>query len=179
MALEHNNEQHYREVVDKYVNPVADYAMTTRDYVVRPAVGPTTGPITVTLPPVAEAVGRWYSIVCRDADVINTVTITHNNDSECWANDIVFNGKCDRCLFYSDGLAWYPGCSGGFPQAGTTYPPGTTAAPTSAAPTSAAPTSAAPTSAAPTSAAPTSAAPTTAAPTTAAPTTAAPTTQGG
>lgn len=133
MSLEQNNEQHYREVVDKYHNPNADYEMTTRDYVLRPSADPTSGPITITLPSVAEAKGRWYSIICRDADGTNTVTIQDADDSECWHNDIVFNGKCDRCLFYSDGLAWYPGCTGGFPQAGTTYPPGTTCVPTTAA----------------------------------------------
>ena len=37
MGLEQNNEQHYREVVDKYVNPNANYQMTTRDYVGRPS----------------------------------------------------------------------------------------------------------------------------------------------
>lgn len=134
MGLEKNNEQHYREVVDKYVNPNEDYEMATYDYVVRPSADPTSGPITITLPRVAEAKGRWYSIVCRDADGTNTVTIQDRDDSECWANDIVFNGKCDRCLFYSDGLAWYPGCSGGWPQASTTFPPGTTVAPTTGAP---------------------------------------------
>ena len=36
MGLEQNNEQHYREVVDKFANPFVDYQMTTRDYVLRP-----------------------------------------------------------------------------------------------------------------------------------------------
>jgi hypothetical protein len=161
MGLEKNNEQHYREVVDKYVNPQEDYEMTTYDYVVRPYADPTTGPITITLPRVAEAKGRFYGIACRNADPVNTVTITDRDDSECWANDLVFNGKCDRCMFYSDGLLWWSFCSGGWPQALTTFPPGTTQAPTTAAPDT------------------TAAGRTTAAPTTAAPTTAAPTTQGG
>lgn len=133
MALEQNNEQHYREVVDKYVNPNADYQMTTRDYVVRPSADGDSGPITVTLPPVAEAKGRFYSIICRNADPVNLVTIADRDDSECWLGDIAMNGKCDRLLAYSDGLAWLVAFSTSWPGAATTTPPGTTA-PTTATP---------------------------------------------
>ena len=136
MGLEQNNEQHYREVVDKYINPNANVQMTTRDYVVRPSADGDSGAITVTLPPVAEAVGRFYSIIVRNADAVNTVTVADKNDSECWPGDIVLNGKCDRLLMYSDGLAWLAlaGAPGGFPGVSTTYPPGTTVAPTTSAP---------------------------------------------
>lgn len=106
MGLEQNNEQHYREVVDKYVNPLVSYQMTTRDYVVRPDAS--AGAITITLPPVAEAKGRFYSIIPRVATGTNTVTIADKDDSECWTGDLVLNGKCDRVLLYSDGLAWIP-----------------------------------------------------------------------
>jgi len=134
MGLEQNNEQHYREVVDKYVNPNANYQMTTRDYVVRPSADEESGAITLTLPPVAEAQGRWYSIIARDADGTNTITIADKDDSECWLADIVMNGKCDRCLLYSDGLSWHPVMSAGeWPGVSTTVPPGTTLAPTTAA----------------------------------------------
>ena len=163
MGLEQNNEQHYREVVDKYIDPNAAVQMSTRDYVVRPSADAISGAIILILPPVAEAKGRFYSILCRNADPANTVTITHFNDSECWANDIVMNSKCDRLLCYSDGLAWFPAFSGGFPQAGTTYPPGTTQAPTSLAPTTAASqtTEAVSTTVPPTTLAPTTLPPTT------------------
>ena len=60
MALEQNNEQHYREVPDKFIDPNATVQMTTRDYVVRPSADGDSGPITVTLPPVADAKGRLY-----------------------------------------------------------------------------------------------------------------------
>jgi hypothetical protein len=169
MGLEQNNEQHYREVVDKYINPNADVQMTTRDYVVRPSADEVSGAITITLPPVAEAKGRFYSILCRNADAVNTITITDNNDSECWPNDIVMNGKCDRLFLYSDGLAWFPGHEGGFPQAATTYPPGTTGAPTSTGTPTTEPGSQ--TTTAPTTLAGTTVAPTTLAGTTLAPTT--------
>ena len=107
MALEDRGAQHDKEVVDKFIDPRWSQAMTTREYVVRPYADAGTGPIVLALPPVAEAKGRFYSIVIRDADVVNTVTITDRDDSECW-EDIAFNSKCDRILLYSDGLFWHP-----------------------------------------------------------------------
>ena len=107
MGLEHDNEQHYREVVDKYHNPNADYEMSQRDYVLRPYANPASGAITITLPPVAEAKGRWYTIVARDADNVNTITIQDRDDSECWQGDYTFDAKCDALLLYSDGLMWH------------------------------------------------------------------------
>lgn len=147
MSLEDRFAQHDKVIVDKYHNPVADYEMSTRDYVLRPAADTETGAITITLPPVAEAKGRWYSIVARNADATNTITIEDNNDdSECWKGDVVLNGKCDRALFYSDGLCWFPWAGPGFwPGFDTTAAPGTSSAPSTAAPTTAAPTSLAPT----------------------------------
>jgi hypothetical protein len=137
MSLEDRFAQHDKEVVDKYHNPEANYIMSVRDYVLRPAADGDTGPITITLPPVAEAKGRWYSIIARNADAVNTITIQDNNDdSECWLGDIVFNGKCDRALLYSDGLAWQNAIAtpGGWPGLSTTVPPGTHS-PTTLAPT--------------------------------------------
>lgn len=140
MSVEQNPEHHHREQVDKFIDPNADYEMSTFDYVVRPSADIFSGAITLTLPRVAEAKGRFYSIICRNADPANTVTIEDRDDSECWPNDIVLNGKCDRLLLYSDGLAWMPAFTGGFPQASTTYPPGTTQPPTTLAPTTLPPT---------------------------------------
>jgi hypothetical protein len=134
--LEDRFAQHDKEVVDKFIDPNASILMTTRDYVVRPSADTASGPIYVILPPVADAKGRFYSILARNADAVNTITITDRDDSECWINDIVFNGKCDRVLMYSDGLAWIP-CSGisNWPGTATTAPAGTTAPPvTTAAP---------------------------------------------
>jgi hypothetical protein len=133
--LEDRFAQHDKEIVDKFHDPAADYQMTTRDYVLRPEADGDVGPIVITLPPVAEAKGRWYSIIARNADPVNTITIQDKDDSECWMGDIVFNGKCDRMLFYSDGLSWHPNLGAGvWPGASTTTPPGT-ASPTTSAPT--------------------------------------------
>ena len=120
-------------VVDKYHAPNADYVMNTRDYVLRPSADPTSGPITITLPPVSEARGRFYAIVCRNADPVNTVTVEDfKDDSECWAGDVTLDGKCDEALFYSDGMKWFL-LGKVLTYEGTTTPP-TTAAPTTAPP---------------------------------------------
>lgn len=132
--LEDRFAQHDKEIVDKYINPNADWGMRTWDYVVRPSADGDSGPIVGTLPPVAEAKGRFYSIITRNADAVNTITIQDQDDSECWIGDIVHNGKCDRSLLYSDGLAWHVmEAPGGWPGIATTAPPGTKA-PTTAAP---------------------------------------------
>jgi len=104
MALEDRGAQHDKEVVDKFIDPAASVEMTSRDYVVRPSA--LSAPMTIVLPPVAEAKGRFYSIVVRAADAQNTITISDKDDSECWA-DIVLDGKCDHVLLYSDGLYWH------------------------------------------------------------------------
>lgn len=107
MALEDRGAQHDKIIVDKYHDPAADYEMTSRDYVLRPSANGDSGPITITLPSVAEAKGRIYSILARDADGTNDITITDNgSDSECWTSDIVLDADCERLLIYSDGLAW-------------------------------------------------------------------------
>lgn len=121
-----------RTVVDKYTAPIADYTMTVRDYIMRPSADGATGPFTITLPPVVDAMGKWYSMVCRNADPVNFITVNdNNNDSECWAGNQVYNGKCDECLYYSDGMKWWSFCT--LTYVGTSTPP-TTSSPTTAPP---------------------------------------------
>jgi hypothetical protein len=102
MGLEQNNEQQYREIPDKFAGPVDTYQMTTYDYVLRP--DSQAKAFTITLPPVAEARGRWYSIVVRRAG--NNITVKDHDDSECWPGDMILDTKCDRALLFSDGLTW-------------------------------------------------------------------------
>jgi len=146
MSLEDRGAQHDKVIVDKYHDPNAAYQMTTRDYVMRPSADGISGAIIISLPPVAEAKGRFYSICVRNADAVNTVTIQDLDDSECWITDIVFDGKCDRALMYSDGLMWYAlGEQASWPGISTTHAPGTTGTPTTVAPTTVDRTSQAPT----------------------------------
>ena len=118
--------------MDKYIAPAGGYNMNARDYVVRPSADGNTGPWTLMLPPVGEARGRFYSVVCRNADAVNFITITDAGDSECWMGNFVLNGKCDKYLFYSDGMCWHA-CN-----VITTFV-GTTPAPATSAPTTAGP----------------------------------------
>ena len=105
--LEDKGAQHDKVIVDKYHNPTANYTMSVRDYVIRPRANGDSGPITITLPLVSEAKGRFYSILVREADVVNSVTITDRNDSECWTDDVIYYESCAPSLWYSDGLFWH------------------------------------------------------------------------
>jgi len=120
--------RHYQDVtvMQKFQSPIADYMMTMRDRILRPVANPVTGPIVITLPPVSDAMGYFYSIIARDADGTNTITIQDRDDSECWEGDITLNGPCDRILLYSDGIAWWQCCEG-LGYVGTTVPPTTSA----------------------------------------------------
>jgi hypothetical protein len=103
MGLEQNNAQQYREIPTKnFVAPITTYQMTPYDFVLRP--NSSAGAFTITLPPVAEARGRWYSILVRTAG--NNITVADKDDSECWPGDITLDTKCDRLLLFSDGLTW-------------------------------------------------------------------------
>ena len=134
MALEDKTDSHVN-VVDKFHDPVDNYAMNARDYVLRPAAP--AGGLLIVLPPVVDAKGRFYSIIALAATAVNVILITDQNDSECWLGNITLNGKCDRVLMYSDGRAWIAlgGNPGDWPGFVTTAAPGTTLAPTTAAPT--------------------------------------------
>ena len=104
MGLERNNEQHYREIVDKYHDPFVSFQMNTWDYVLRPStVGEA---ITITLPPVSEAKGRFYSIIARTITGNFYITVQDKNDSEGWEGDFVLDAAGEGQLLYSDGLKW-------------------------------------------------------------------------
>lgn len=104
--LEDKFAQHDKIPGDTFVNPTSDYQMRTWDYRVRPAADATSGPITITLPPVTEAKGRLYSILATEADATNTVTVSDGAISTPWS-DVVLNTANTGRLFYSDGLSWF------------------------------------------------------------------------
>lgn len=126
-----------REVPQKEQFFTAAGNIAVRTQRVRCSADLVSGPYTITLPPVAEAQGRDYFIVAREATAINFITITHANDSECWEGNVVLNGKCDRVIFRSDGQCWFQCCElltfEGTSPAPTTAPP-TTLAPTTTPP---------------------------------------------
>ena len=66
------------------------------------------GTFTVTLPPVAEAAGKMYSITLIDAG--GTVTIQDQDDSYDWNDIDDMDADDDAELLYSDGLRWFEIC---------------------------------------------------------------------
>ncbi len=105
MALEQKNAEH-QQVVDKFHDPTASYSMTTRDYLLAPDAVTNTASIIITLPPVMESIGRFYSIVAADASNAYTITITSKGDSMKWPGDIILNEAGRGNIFYSDGSTW-------------------------------------------------------------------------
>lgn len=105
MGLERHDAQQ-EAVVNKFAEVVdANYQMKPTDHVVRATAN--LGAIVITLPPVAEAKGKFYSVLARDCDGTNTVTIADKDDSEGWRGDVALNTNTERVLFYSDGLTWF------------------------------------------------------------------------
>lgn len=66
------------------------------------------GTFEVTLPPVAEAKGKTYSIWVKSR-VSGAMTLTHDDDSIDWAQwgDLTMDAANDRVLFRSDGRMWW------------------------------------------------------------------------
>ena len=60
---------------------------------------------TITLPQVAEAQGKTYSIFAPNGNT-NTVTIAHGGDSAPWTN-VALDGANDSALLFSDGRMWH------------------------------------------------------------------------
>ena len=94
-------------VSKKYVELSSSTQLTVRDQVVRATADATTGPITLTLPPVVDAMGKRFFILARTADVDNTVKITHKGDSELWEGDYTLSANGAKKVLESDGLKWY------------------------------------------------------------------------
>ncbi len=69
--------------------------------------------ITITLPPVAEAKGKTFSILVRSATEALPVTIADKDDSESWGGDHILTDPGDSMVFYSDGQSWMVFGSGG------------------------------------------------------------------
>ena len=105
MSLEQKGAQHQMAVPDKFHDAAATYVMNVRDYVMRPTVD--AAAITLTLPPVADAEGRFYSIRARgNVTVALPITIQDQDESEGWEGDIILYAVGQGCLLYSDGASW-------------------------------------------------------------------------
>lgn len=89
-------------VLDKVAFVTDDYSMKVYDYVVR--VDSTEGALNITLPSVAEAAGRIYSIFFETDG--GDVTIQDQDESQDWS-DITLTAEDDCALLYSDGMKWW------------------------------------------------------------------------
>ena len=108
MTTEHRDREHAMMPFSEKFGVISEaYQMKAYDKVVRVLADGDSGAFALTLPPVAEAAGNFYSILCRGADAVNAITVQDKDDSECWAGDITLNGRCDRVLLHSDGLCWH------------------------------------------------------------------------
>ena len=90
-------------VLDKTAFITDDYEMSVRDYVVR--ANSSGGAFNITLPAVAEATGRFYTIYLFTDG--GDVTIQDQNGSEDWTN-MVMTVVGDGVVLYSDGRKYWP-----------------------------------------------------------------------
>lgn len=63
--------------------------------------------ITLTLPSVKEAAGRFYSIHLLSLSTANTITIADQDDSLDWTDISNMDAASDSVLLYADGLRWF------------------------------------------------------------------------
>uniref|UniRef100_A0A6M3JTV1 Uncharacterized protein n=1 Tax=viral metagenome TaxID=1070528 RepID=A0A6M3JTV1_9ZZZZ len=101
------NDQHVRDGFVLVTNADSPYQMTVRNSLV--LCDTTDGAITVTLPPVAEAAGKIFTIGL-DTDGGTDVTVTDYQTDSWYSTDIFDITMADagdgNCL-YSDGKAWW------------------------------------------------------------------------
>lgn len=95
------------DVFQKIVNISGDKALDVFERVV--IADTSDGAITVTLPPVGEAVGKIFTIHAPTAGTDgNAVTLEDkNNDSVNWPGDFTLDADNDRIALISDGRAWW------------------------------------------------------------------------
>jgi hypothetical protein len=82
----------------------ATYAMKVWDQILHITANSGTA-ITITLPSVAEAKGKFYSIVMLLSNT-GDATVTDLENDAAFA-DMVLTATADRVLVYSDGIQWW------------------------------------------------------------------------
>jgi len=123
MTIERNPIDDQMPATHHFEAVTADITLNIRDQIVRVVANPANGAVVVTLPSVAKAQGKFFSIMATDADAHNTVTVQDQDDSTDW-NDITFDCPLERVLLYSDGQIWYI-CDRDFGNAYATQTPAT------------------------------------------------------
>ena len=90
-------------VLDKFAKKTADATLNVRETLVY--ADSTDGAFTITLPPVGEAKGLFFSIYMT-ADGGN-VTIADGDDSQGWDGDYTLDAVDEGKCFFSDGVGWW------------------------------------------------------------------------
>ncbi len=87
---------------------VTDAAKTLEVYEQVVHCDTTDNAITITLPPVSEAAGKFYTVKLI-TDGGNDVTVQDQDDSYDWAatGDLTLSSATDFGIFFSDGFKWY------------------------------------------------------------------------
>ena len=81
------------------------YAMKHTDHIVIVNSGHTDNTMTLTLPPVHEAMGQFYYIEATLGDTGNTTTIEDDNGDTA-LSDLTLDADDDYILLYSNGRRW-------------------------------------------------------------------------
>ncbi|RQW92817.1 MAG: hypothetical protein EHM79_00380 [Geobacter sp.] len=101
-------------VPNKIIHPVVTTSLKVYEQVVY--VSTVDAHVTITMPPVAEAAGRIYSIMCILRTGSYDVTITDYKDDTGNATkahgdlgnaNLVLNAANEHVILYSDGVAWH------------------------------------------------------------------------
>jgi|GEM_PF-4910379 hypothetical protein len=89
-------------VIDKWGYFTATGTIGISEQAVRCVLGASA--VTLTLPKVAEAIGKFYCILLRSTSG-GAVTVTHGGDSEDWTDQTLTLAN-DYVFLYSDGMKW-------------------------------------------------------------------------
>ena len=104
---------HADQVIAKVLYPEATVSLTVNDQVVRAStVSGGGGAFTITLPSVAEAKGRIYSLYMVARNSTEDITIQDLGD-DAGFSDVTFNLAADQVTLYSDGFQWLTIASAG------------------------------------------------------------------
>lgn len=105
MTLERNKHTNYRQLVSLPA-VVAAVTLGLNNRFVRCTANTATNNYSITLPPVAEAVGIKISIHATLIANSKAVTVQDQDDSQDWS-DLTIDVTADGVLLFSDGMKWW------------------------------------------------------------------------
>lgn len=100
MSIEQTEHQDYK--AGNVLRPTTTATLKVNEQTV--IADTTGGAFTLTLPPVAEAIGKIYSF--RIGAGTNAMTLAFTGDAASLANLTSMDAVADRAVYYSDGFCW-------------------------------------------------------------------------